>query len=206
MGERNSTMNGIERIIAQIMETAQTEAKNILAEANYKSKRIAASCEQQAKEAYCARIRAGVQENELRIQRLRKGNAMEAKKRILALKQELIDQAFFRAMELLETMDEADYISFLAYLASNAAESGTETVLFNEEDRARIGNRVVAEANRIRQESGEHGALVLGDETRLIRSGLILKHGLVEINCSFEKMMELRRSELAASVAAILFH
>lgn len=198
-------MNGIEKITARIAATAQAEVDAIAAETESRCQSITVSYELQAQDAYRERIRTGVQENERRVERLRKSNAMDSKKQMLALKQELISAAFTRAMEQFESMEENDYISFLAYLASNASETGDETVLFNEKDRAAIGSRVVEEANRIRRESSERGALVLGDESRSIRGGLILKNGLVEINCSLEKMMELRRSELATPVAAILF-
>ena len=198
-------MNGIEKITARIAATAQAEVDAIVAETQSRCQSITASYELQAQDAYRERIRTGVQENERRVERLRKSNAMDSKKHMLTLKQELISQAFDRAMELFESMEEGDYISFLAYLASNASETGDETVLFNEKDRAAIGSRVVEEANRIRRESSERGALVLSDETRSIRGGLILKNGPVETNCSLEKMMELRRSELAAPVAAVLF-
>ena len=198
-------MNGIEKIIARIAATAQAEVDAVVAETESRCQSITAAYELKAQDAYRERIQMGVRENELRVQRLRKSNTMEAGKRMLALKQELISQAFDCAMKQFESMEEHEYISFLAYLAGNASETGTETVLFNAKDRTTIGNRVVEEANRIRQERGARGALTIGEESRSIRGGLILKNGPIETNCSLEKMMELRRSELAAPVAAILF-
>ena len=198
-------MNGIETLTGQITETARREADTILAAAERKSRSLAASYEQQAQAAYRARIRTGVQEHELRVQRLRKNYVMETKKQMLALKQELIAQVFVRAMEQLDAMEESEYIAFLAYLAGNAAESGTETVLFNEKDCAAIGSRVVELANRIRRDRNERGELILGAECRAMRHGLILQQDGMEINCSLEKLMALRRNELAARAAEILF-
>ncbi len=199
-------MNGIEKITARITATAQAEVDAITAETESRCQSMMAAYELQAQDAYRDRIRKGVQENERRVDRLRKSNTMDSKKHMLSCKQELISQAFSRAMELFESMEEAEYIAFLAHLASNASETGDETVLFNEKDRVAIGSRVVEAANRIRKESSERGALVLGEESRAIRGGLVLKNGPIETNCSLEKMMELRRSELAAPVAAILFN
>lgn len=198
-------MNGIETLTGQITESARTQAETILNAAERKSRSMAASYEQQAQETYRTQIRMGVQEHELRVQRLRKHYAAESRKQMLACRQTLIDQAFARAEELLDEMEDGEYITWLAYLAGNAAESGTEEVLFNEQDYASIGRHVVEQANRIRRERNERGELTLGKDCRPVRHGVILRQGNMELNCSIEKLMALRRQELATAAAEILF-
>ena len=204
-GKAAFKMQGIEQMTGQIAETARAEAEALLAETERKCRRLADDYEQQAQETYRTRIRTGVQEHELRVQRLRKHHAAEAKKRLLTVKQELIDQSFARAIALLEEMEESEYISFLAYLASNAAESGTEAVLFNEADHLRIGRHVVELANRIRRERNECGELTLAAECRPMRHGLILQQGETETVCDLHTLLSVRRDELASAAAAVLF-
>ena len=48
--------------------------------------------------------------------------------------------------------------------------------------------------------------LSLGEETREISGGLILRQGNVEVNCAFETQLRFLREELTAQVAHILFH
>lgn len=198
-------MQGIEQITGQITETARAEAEALLAETERRCRRLTAEYEEQAQEAYRAQIRNGVQEHELRVQRLRKHHAAEAKKRLLTLKQELIDAAFARAIDLLKSMDESEYVTFLAYLASNAAESGTESVQFREQDHFGIGRRVVEQANRIRAQRDECAALTLGEARSDIGCGLILRQGEMETVCDLYKLLSVRRDELAVSAAAVLF-
>lgn len=48
-------------------------------------------------------------------------------------------------------------------------------------------------------------ALTLSAETRPIRGGFILREGKVEVNCAFETLVRLQRTEMAGEVAKALF-
>lgn len=48
-------------------------------------------------------------------------------------------------------------------------------------------------------------ALALSPETRPIRGGFILREGKVEVNCAFETLVRLQRTEMAGQVAKALF-
>lgn len=48
-------------------------------------------------------------------------------------------------------------------------------------------------------------ALTLSAETRPIRGGFILREGKVEVNCAFETLVRLQRTEMAGQVAKALF-
>ena len=47
--------------------------------------------------------------------------------------------------------------------------------------------------------------LTLAEETRPIRGGFILLDGKVEVNCAFETLVRLQRTEMAGEAAAVLF-
>ncbi len=75
--------------------------------------------------------------------------------------------------------------------------------MFNAEDQKKIGKAVVAKANELLAKGS--AALTLSDETRPITGGLILESGGVEINCAYETLVRLSRSELERQVAKDLF-
>ena len=87
---------------------------------------------------------------------------MEARKSILALKQEMVDAAFAAALERICTMPQADYVAYLAKLAAQAATTGTEVLVFNAKDQARPARRFCAPAGRHR------GQLRGGDDRRAL--------------------------------------
>ena len=169
-----------------------------------------------------------------RVERLASVAQLEARKLILAAKQEALSAAFDKALDDLLTLPEGEYVSLLATLAAKAARTGRESVILSQKDRTRYGKQVVTQANEIlaRQVApklpGEltdsragalldrvvtgasallagTGMLTLSEESRPIKGGLILSDGDVEVNCTFETLVRLQREEMASEVAKVLF-
>ena len=114
-------MNGIEKITGRIEADAREQASAITADAEAKCAEIRAGYDKQAQDQYWARVRDGVKTCEDRVQRMGRLAEMEARKSVLALKQEMVDAAFAAALERICTMPQADYVAYLAKLAAQAA-------------------------------------------------------------------------------------
>ena len=192
-------MKGTEKIIAHIEADAKAQADAILAEAEAKCADIKAKYEEEASRLYSDRICDGVkacqdqEDGALRISR------MEARKSVLAVKQEMVEKSFDLALDKIVALSADRYVAFLAGLAKNAAVTGEEEVILNERDRAAVGEKLIQAINL----GGAH--MKLSDETRDIAGGLILRRGSIEANCSAELLVELSQSDLSAKVAEILF-
>ena len=169
-------MNGIEKITGRIEADAQEQAKAIAAEAEARCAEIRADYDKQAQDQYWARVRDGVKACEDRVQRMGRLAEMEARKSVLALKQEMVDAAFAAALDKICTMPQADYVAYLAKLAAQAA-----------------------------TQQGKPGRLTMSQATRDLRAGFVLQQGDIEVNCAVETIAELCRSDLAAQVAEVLF-
>ena len=194
-------MKGTEKILAHIAADAKDEADAILAEAEQQCSEIKAAYDKQAAERYSERIRAGVKACQDEMDSRTRIDQMEARKAILAVKQEMVAKSFDEALKALVKLPEKDYVAFLAKLAANASVSHDEQIILNAKDRAAVGDKVVKAANA----KIPGGKLTLSDETREIVGGLILRRGNVEANCTAELLVELQRGELAAEVAGLLF-
>ena len=196
---REDTMKGTEKIIAHIAADADAQVGTILAEAEAKCADIKAKYEEEASRLYSDRIREGVkacqdqEDGALRISR------MEARKSVLAVKQEMVEKSFDLAQEKIVSLPEDRYVAFLAGLAKNASVTGDEEVILNERDRAAVGEKLVKAINA----GGAH--MKLSDETRDISGGLILRRGSIEANCSVELLVDLCKGEMASKLADILF-
>lgn len=197
-------MNGIENILEKIQAEAAAEVAALESETEAKCLAIREQAEIDAREAYWAVMRQGAEKSAQRRERAQSMAAMEVKKQVLAVKQEMLELAFQRAIDRLCGLPEAQYEQLLASLAAGAA-SGTEKVLLSPADRARVGKKVVVAANRLLEERGKPGGLTLSENTRQIRGGLILEQGRVETNCSFEALVEQNRNRLTGEVAKLLF-
>lgn len=198
-------MNGIEKITERIKSDAQLEIAATAEETKAKCEEILAGYKEQADAAYWKIVAEGKQEAERRVE-LRKGSAQtESKKRMLQLKQEMVAEAFAKAEKKLLSLPEAEYEKFLVSLAVRASGSGEEKLVFSSADREKYGAKVVSAANEILASAGRKAKLTLADESRSIEAGLILSDGRIETNCSVKTLMELRKNELAAEVAKLLF-
>ena len=192
-------MKGTEKIIAHIRADAEAQAAAIIAQAEQQCAAVREDYDKQAKESYGAKIRAGVKACEDRV------SGMEARKGVLALKQEMVSASFDKACEMVVALPQAQYIELLAKLAADAAVTGDEELVLNARDKAAVGDAVVKAANARLEARGVKAGLSLADTEGSFAGGLILHRGNIEVNCTAELLVELCREEMSATLAGVLF-
>ena len=195
-------MKGTEKIIAHIQSDAQAQCDAVLAAAKEKCDAIREDYAKQAAGAYAERIRAGVKSCADEGESAARLGRMEAKKTLLAVKQEMISRSFDEAAKQLVSLPEEQYVALLAKLAAAASVTGEEEIVLNASDRARVGEAVVKAAN---EKLGEKGKLKLSDAEGEFDGGLILRRGNIEVNCTTALLVELCRGEMSAAIAGVLF-
>ena len=193
-------MNGIEKIMERITADAQSQIDSIMTHAKAEAEKVTAKYRAQAEreeaDAKSKNEKAAAQREE----RLISMAQMEARKDILAAKQEQVDAAFDLALETLCDMPKERYISVAAGLLVKAAPGGRGEVVFSAADREKVGSAVVDAANQKLK-----GKLTLSNHTRPLKGGFVLVNGNVEVNCTFDTLVRLKRGEMASEVAKILF-
>lgn len=198
-------MNGIEKITARIEAEAVADAARIAEEGAEQCRAIRAEGEEKARELYWERLREGTKASEARADMLSRAADMEARKSILACKQDIVTRAFDRAGEKLRAMTGEEYLSFLAGQAARASSTGEEELILNARDRASLGEQVAERANRLLSDAGRAARLVLSEDTGSFSGGLVLRSGSITVNCTLEALLFQAREEQAAVVAAELF-
>ena len=198
-------MKGTEKIIAHIRADAEAKAAAIIAQAEQQCAAIREDYESKAKDSYGAKIRAGVKSCEDRVDSMDRIAQMEARKGILALKQEMVSASFDKACEMIVALPQAQYIELLAKLAADAAVTGEEEIVLNARDKAAVGEAVVKAANAKLQAKGVKAGLSLSGKEGGFAGGLILHRGSIEVNCTVELLVELCRGEMSATLAGVLF-
>lgn len=198
-------MQGIETIIGRIQADAQQEIDAVLAAAKTEADGITARYKAQAEQAAADILEKGNRGTEEVHQRLISTAEMDAKKQELSTKQEVLDKAFALALDKLNKLPEEDYVALLAQLAAKASRSGKEQLIFSGADRARYGVKVATRANELLQKAGKPAELTLSEQSRDFQGGLLVSDGDVEVNCTFETLVRLTRSEAVGEVSAVLF-
>lgn len=193
-------MNGIERITQRISSDARKEADRILAAAREEA---AAATERYRAQAEAERLELSERNGKAaaeREERLVSMAQMEARKLLLAARQEMVDKVYVLALERLCSMPEEMYIEVLANLMNEASSTGKEEVVFSARDKKAVGQKAVEKANTL---SGKK--LKLSRSTASIQGGFILRDRNIEVNCTFETLVRLEKPQTAGTVAKTLF-
>ena len=194
-------MNGIENISEQIMQDARANADKILREAEEAAALIAQEAKVRAEnEIAAAKTISAVRAADIE----EKGKltaSLDRKKQISSEKQKLINEAFHRALETLCGLPAERYEALLILLAVKAAGDGEGgELLLNEKDRAAYGEKVLAKAN-----TKLSVPLTLAKDTAAIVGGVVVRRGLIELNCALDALVHMLSEESAIEVANALF-
>ena len=223
-------MNGIEKITRKILDEAKAAEQAALETAAERAEVILAEGEEKA-EAVRERIEErAAREGESIISRVKSSAAMNRRNIDLAVRGELIDEAFAQAFAQIEALPKEEYCALLCRMLCDAlidylrtVEESRElhgdevetaeayAVILNDADHYSIGQALVADCRRALQgrcdpaELSELSKLTLSPSTAKLRGGAILRCGDVEINCSFETVFAQARAAREAEVCRILF-
>ena len=129
-------MKGTEKIIAHIQADAKAQADAILAQAEQQCASIREDYDKKAKDVYGEKIRVGVKSCQDRVDSMERIARMEARKSVLALKQEMVSKSFELACRKIVELPKEQYIELLTKLAAEASVSHDEEIVLNERDKA----------------------------------------------------------------------
>lgn len=192
-------MTGIEKITGRILSDAQAEIDTLMADAKAQAADIAAKYANEARKVYADAAAKGKNAAEDRETHLGSSAQMEARKMILAAKQEMLDAAYADAEKRLNSLPDKAMVQTLAALAQKASVTGKEEIILNANVAKRLGAEVVNKAN------SKGLNLTLSKTTGNFAGGLLLSDGDVEVNCTFDTLVRLTRNETAGEVAKVLF-
>lgn len=198
-------MDGLQRITARIAADSETEASELLQHAQEDAHQKLCHYQKAADETRARRLAQGRTQAEDLIHQTVSAAELDARKRLLSVKQEMVSEVFETVLDRLQGLSDPEYIALLVRLAVKASATGEGIILLNAKDLHRHGEALVAEANQALGKKGEPARLTLSPETLPITGGLILREGRVETNCSFEAILRLAQKEMTADVARLLF-
>ena len=185
-------MNEEQRILDRIAADAQAECDAIAARAQSEADAVVAEAQEKADRDMAARLKLAEAEAEKAAAKTISGAEMKAKKQLLAVKQEILDEVIRTAQKTLLGYGDAEMLSVLETMLGQADLTGGE-VLLSARDKARFGET-------LRQKG-----YPVGEETRDIDGGFIVRCGDVEYNYSFASILTVEREEFETLAAGILF-
>ena len=196
-------MTGLEKMKSQILEEAQSSAKEILDNARSEAEKIKAEARERA-EAQCGRISEKSQaEVKTLEERSVSSCGLQRRKALLEAKQEVISAVLDKAYEKLTGADDETYFDIIRKMLRKFVPAQKGEISFSARDLERMPKGFEDEIKEIAKEKG--GELNLSKESREVEGGFVLIYGGIEENCTFRAMFSSRRDELADKVHALLF-
>jgi len=190
----------IENITSKILSDAQDYANSSLMDAEKTKQEILNRAKNEAE--VLIKTEAEKAANDALELKNRKVSAAElqGRKMLLSAKQEAINKSFDAAIEKLKAMPEVEYLNFLVQEVVRIPDCQGSIVL-NAKDRESIGERLVKAVNE------KLGAekVALSKDTVETSGGFVLKRGKVEINSTFETLLDAMRDQLTSEIADVLF-
>ena len=194
----------LDKILAKIKDDAQREADRIKGQASAKASRIIEDAKKQASSTKVQLIDEAKERASQHKKRQVSMASLDFRKAVLGEKQKAIDLAFEKAMEQLLSLSDQKCLELLEELIFDSAEVGDEELFLSPKDKKRIYQGFIESLNVKLNASGKKGELQIAEETRDIIGGVILRREKIEINSSFESLLESSRDDLEAEVSKLL--
>lgn len=195
-------MTGLEKIIERINQKSEEQVQQTLDSARRKVDEILHEAENTVRKLERTKAEESANLLQEELKKAESAAAQKNKRRILSARVQVIEEVLAQAYDALDSMDEEHYFSVLADLAVSNAMPGDGVIRFSAEDLARLPSDFIDKVNAaISKES----RISTDKAAAPIKNGFILAYGDVEINCSFDALMQSKREELKVIAANILF-
>lgn len=198
-------MTGVEKIKERILEEARSQAETNIERAKEQADAIIETAQKDADSRKNKILEKARQDAVELKKRLRSVAELEARKKKLQAKQEIIEEAFNAAIEKLSALSDEEYKKIITQMIISSVETGTEEIILSPKDKKKLSPDFIQKINKELASKKIKGNLTLSKETRDIKGGFILKSGDIETNNSFEALIRMKREEIEPDVVKALF-
>ena len=188
-------MDNLTTILENIIEDGKAVADKTLELGSKNANDIRSLFEKEAKAHETGILEKANKEAEAIWQKSLSQEGIKRRNRKLVAKRTLLNRAFEEAQIALAKLPNNDKLAFYEKVVKNSTHEAGEIIL-NEEEKAAIGDsliKVLGSDYTISQETGN------------FIGGMVIKSGEVELNCTFETIVNNMAKEKEAQIASLLF-
>lgn len=196
-------MADINNITSKILRDAEERKEAILAEANKEKDKILSKKIAKAKELEKEIIKTAEAEAKRRKEKAISSATLKVRNDKLAAKQEVIAKVFEESIEKLSSIKGDDFLRYIRNSILSLGEIGEQRLILNKEGLEQVDLTFIYELN---QALGEKGNIKLSSEVGNFKGGFILESNGIEINNTYEALVNSLRDELEYEVAEVLFN
>ncbi|MDO5448399.1 MAG: V-type ATP synthase subunit E [Clostridia bacterium] len=195
-------MAGLEKIIERIASDSAAKCDGIIFDAQNEATKIKDAATQKAEDDKAAVIEAANKEAKALVDMAESGAELEGKKELLATRVEVINKAIDVAFQKLGAMPDDEYFAALYALVKKYAQDGEGTMLLSKKDLGRLPKDF---DKKINEGLAKGAKISVAKDPANISDGFILVYGDIEINCTFEALIEDSRDAIKDELYSIIF-
>ena len=196
-------MSNINNLTSKIIKDAEDEKEIIIQTAEKEKNKILSKKQVEASTAEKIIIEKAEREAVSRKERIISSAKLQARNEKLEAKQEVIREIFESSIETLCNLSEDEFKVFVTESILNSDIVGEQNIILNDSSKKIINKTFLAEINK---ELGAKANVILSEETRNFKGGFILEKDGIEINNTFEALVNSLKDDLSIDVAIMLFN
>ncbi len=195
----------IKDINNKIISDARIQAEKIITQAEDNANNIIKKGEKEANNIKNVISYKNTQEASLKKSKILTEANLKAKKTILLEKQNIIEDVFDKALEIILKLNDKEYHNFIKKLILDNIEIGDETIFIGSSDQRKISESFIEDINKELKSKGEKGVLKLSLSYLPIKGGVVIGYGKIRKNISLELLLKNVREESEMQISKILF-
>ena len=195
----------VDKIIDKILSDARSDAQTALEQAREHAAEMAAALEKET-DAHVTRILGQAHGEAAEAHRsLRLVTELEGRKRALALRREVLDEAFSEALAQLDGLSGPAWEDMITAIVLRAAETGGERLRVPAADRPLYEAGLLQRLNQALAAAGKAGALTLDGQDAPFAHGVALIGQTCDLDGSTGALLQEARARCEPRIAALLF-
>lgn len=195
-------MSNLNNLTSKILKDAEDRKSVILSDAENEKNKILSKKQKEASSVEKTILEKAEREAASRKERIISGAQLHARNEKLEAKQKVISEVFKISVEELSNCSDDDLKGFIKEVILNTEFEGEQNLILNSEGKKVIDNAFLNEINK----ALEGKAVIKIDEnTRDFKGGFILEKNGIEINNTFEALVDSIKDDLSLEVAKMLF-
>ena len=195
-------MSNIKNLTSKIIEDAKDKKEVILSEAEKEKNKILNKKQEEARKTEKAIMEKAETEAISIKERIISSAKLEARNEKLKAKQEVISEIFEMSIESLCNISAEEFKEFVRLTILNINIVGEQKIILNATGKKVINSEFLLEINK---ELKSKATVILNEETRNFKGGFILEKDGIEINNTFEALVNSLKDDLSTDVASMLF-
>lgn len=198
-------MSNLDNLTSKIIKDAEVKKIEILNEASIKADEIVKKKIEEANKKASSILEKAEIESKTIKERIISKTDLEVRNKKLLAKQQVIEKVFEEAKKRLKSMNSNEFDKFVKNSIMSLNIDGDEEIIINVSDREKLPDKFLVELNKLLIANGKLGKLKFNVKTHEIDGGFIISKNGIEINNSFEELVNSLKYELEYEVGKILF-